>query len=332
MNNTEKQIRQDLRRGRSDWAAAPAGAAAPPTSPAAPVAAETVAPPVAPEPRAARPLQVARAVARPRVKYVGPAAAAKRTSLHKLLAKTRAAQESLRAAVLTGPAATARRTGLRNLVHQVHEVARPAYQRSKTPPEAIPTWPRKFVNAPNASLEESLADLERGTRGSMGPCALRGIEWGVRLGLSVGGIVSLALAFVPGALLPFPALGVAVVAAAVVAGLVIGASVQVIARIHFIRRHPQMREGALAKLLVLQTRLLSRPKDVLSEQEVRQLRRIELLQADLEGGFAHGAWQVLFALTNVDPRLRVLMRTHGPKHGAHHAPAAATAPEPTVAV
>lgn len=332
MNNTEKQIRQDLRLGRAAWAAAPAGARLAPARPVATPATAAAAAPVASGLRAARPLQVARAVARPRVKVVGPAAAARRTHFDRLLSKTRAAHEGLREAVFTGPTAAARRAGLRNLAHQVHEVARPAYQRSKTPPDAIPAWPRQFVNAPDASLEERLADLERGTRRAMGPCALRGIEWGVRLGLSVGGIVSLALAFVPGALLPFPALGVAVVAVAVVAGLVIGASAQFFTRIHFTRQHPQLGEEVLAKLLVLQSELLSRPKDVLTEQEVRQLRRIELLQADIEGGLAHGAWQVLFALTNVDPRLRVLMRTHGPRHGAHHAPAAATAPEPTAAV
>jgi len=154
-------------------------------------------------------------------------------------------------------------------------------------------------------LDHQITDLEERLKTAMGPWALYGLRYATLVGLAAATLIKIAIAITPITTPLVPLVGLAIFMGVLVAGIVLGAIIQAIARSRF-RNSGQNPQLFLKELQYYETQLAQ--KASLTGTEIRSLRRLQILRADVEGGFRHSLWSIFYGITGFDPQLRTMMR------------------------
>lgn len=154
-------------------------------------------------------------------------------------------------------------------------------------------------------LEHQITDYEERLKTAMGPMALYGLRYFTLVGLAAATLVKIGIAVAPMTTPLVPLVGMGIFLGLVVGGIILGAAMQSYAR-HKFRKTDHEYKQFLKELCFYENQL--EHKTWLSGTEVRQLRRLQILRANISGGFSHSLWSVLHSITGFDPQLNSMMR------------------------
>jgi len=154
-------------------------------------------------------------------------------------------------------------------------------------------------------LDHAVTDLEERLRRAMGPWALYGLRYATVVGVALATVVKIGISITPIVTPIVPLVGVGIFLGVIVGGVLVGAVIQTIAR-HRFNNSGQGPKLFLAELQMYEAQLTQKP--ALTGMEIRTLRRLQILRADMTGGFGHSLWSILYGLTGFDPQLSAMMR------------------------
>jgi hypothetical protein len=183
---------------------------------------------------------------------------------------------------------------------------------------APPTWGKQgsaagLLASPKATpalvgqllLDHQITDLEERLKAAMGPWALYGLRYATLVGLTAATLIKIAIAITPITTPLVPLVGLAIFLGVLVGSIAVGVIIQAIARRRF-RNAGQSPQLFLKELQYYETQLCQ--KASLTGTEIRSLRRLQILRADVQGGFGHSLWNIFYGITGFDPQLRTMMR------------------------
>jgi hypothetical protein len=154
-------------------------------------------------------------------------------------------------------------------------------------------------------LDHQITDLEERLKAAMGPWALYGLRYATLVGLTAATLIKIAIAITPITTPLVPLVGLAIFLGVLVGSIAVGVIIQAIARRRF-RNAGQSPQLFLKELQYYETQLCQ--KASLTGTEIRSLRRLQILRADVQGGFGHSLWSIFYGITGFDPQLRTMMR------------------------
>ena len=161
------------------------------------------------------------------------------------------------------------------------------------------------VYAARHLMDQQITDLEVRTRNAMGAWALYGLRYSTLVGVALATVVKLSLTLAPMTTPLIPLAGMGIFLGLLVGGIAVGAAAQSYARYKW-RNTGAGSAPYLGELNLLKLQL--EQKSYLTGSEVLQLRRLQILQSDIHGGFKHSVWSIVHGISGFDPQLTNMMR------------------------